>query len=42
MRPPKPGSIGYNAIVGTAGATVGASSGAALSAMGANSIGSSI
>ena len=29
MRPPRPGSLGYNAIVGTAGATVGASSGAA-------------
>ena len=42
MRPPRPGSLGYNAIAGTAGATIGASSGAALSAIGANSIGSSI
>ena len=39
MRPPRPGSLGYNAITGTAGATIGAGSGAALSAMGANSIG---
>lgn len=37
MRPPKPGSFGYNAITGAVGATIGASSGAALSAMGAGS-----
>lgn len=42
VRPPKPGSLGYNAITGTVGATVGMASGSALSEMGANALGSSI
>lgn len=41
-RAPKPGSITYNTITGLTGATLGASAGAALSSMGANTIGSSI
>ena len=37
-RAPKHGSITYNAITGTMGATIGMSSGAALSSMGASSV----
>ena len=42
IRPPKPGSLGYNVITGTLGATVGMASGSALSQVGAKTIGSSI
>lgn len=42
VRPPKPGSLGYNAIAGAVGATVGMASGSALTEVGANTLGTAI